>query len=121
MSTLRTSRSLTEILQANVFTRVNGLLGSLFLIILWVGPLQDAMFAIILVANTMIGVVQEIRAKRTLDRLVLASAPTVRVVRAGVPRELRTENIVLDELVELRPGDQVPVDGVVLVAKRPRG
>src|SRR5271166_2197067 len=116
VSTLRTSRSLTEILQANVFTRVNGLLGSLFLIILWVGPLQDAMFAIILVANTMIGIVQEIRAKRTLDRLVLASAPTVRVVRAGVPRELRAENIVLDEVVELRPGDQVPVDGVVLVA-----
>src|SRR5271165_2948906 len=116
VSTLRTSRSLSEILQANVFTRVNGLLGSLFLIILWVGPLQDAMFAVILVANAMIGIVQEIRAKRTLDRLVLASAPSVRVVRAGVPRELRTENIVLDDVIELRQGDQVPVDGVALVA-----
>ena len=115
-STLRTSRSFAEILRANIFTRVNGLLGSLFLVILWVGPFQDTMFAIILVANTMIGIVQELRAKRTLDRLVLASAPMVRVVRAGVPRELRTENIVLDEVVELRPGDQVPVDGLVLVA-----
>jgi cation-transporting ATPase E len=60
--------------------------------------------------------VQELRAKRTLDRLVLLAGRTARVVRKGIPRELRVDQIVLDDVLELRPGDQVPVDGVVLAA-----
>ena len=64
----QTSRPVSEIVRANVLTRFNALLGSLLIVILIVGPLQDALFGIILVLNTMVGIVQEVRAKRTLDR-----------------------------------------------------
>src|SRR5581483_4634048 len=66
-----TSRSFAQILRANLLTRFNALLGSLLVVILIVGPLQDALFGLILVSNTAVGVIQEMRAKRTLDRLSL--------------------------------------------------
>ncbi len=62
--TERTSRSIGEILRANILTRFNALLGSLFVIMLWVGPPQDALFGVILAVNTLVGMVQELRAKR---------------------------------------------------------
>src|SRR5205085_11805765 len=78
---LPTSRSIAHILRANVLTRFNAILGALFAAILVVGPFQDALFGIVLVLNTLIGVVQEIRTKRTLDRLAVLAAPHVRVRR----------------------------------------
>ena len=74
------SRTLAQIVRANVFTRFNALLGAMFVVILIVGPLQDALFGIVLVFNTLIGIVQEWRAKRTLDRLAVRTAPACRVV-----------------------------------------
>jgi len=109
----RSSRSLEEIVRANVFTRFNALLGALLVVILVVGPLQDALFGIVLVTNTLIGIVQEVRAKRTLDRLAVLSAPRARVVRAGRASDIAVEQVVLDDLLQLRTGDQVPADGVV--------
>ncbi|HEX4778455.1 MAG TPA: HAD-IC family P-type ATPase, partial [Acidimicrobiia bacterium] len=109
----RSSRSFEEIVRANVFTRFNALLGALFVIIVFVGPLQDGLFGIVLVTNTLIGIVQEVRAKRTLDRLAVLSAPRARVVRAGRANELPVEQVVLDDLLRLRTGDQVPADGAV--------
>jgi len=111
-----TSRTFGEILKANLLTRFNALLGILCLIMLWVGPAQDALFGIVLVINSIIGIFEEFRAKRTLDRLVLLAPSTVRVVRAGTPREVSTREIVRDDVVELRSGDQIPVDGIVLSA-----
>ena len=112
----RTSRTFGEIVQANVFTRFNAILGSMLVVILIVGPLNDALFGIVLVANTLIGIVQEVRAKRTLDRLAVLSAPRARVVREGKDEEVAVEAVVLDDLLELRTGDQVPADGVVRTA-----
>ena len=66
-----------------------------------------------LVANALIGIVQEYRAKRTLDRLAVLNAPIARVVRDGTVAEIAVEAVVLDDLVELRAGDQVPADGTV--------
>jgi len=109
----RTSRSVGEILAANILTRFNALLGSLFVIMVWIGPLQDALYGGILVVNTLIGILQELRAKPTLDRLVLLAGRTAHVVRDGVPRELPLDQIVLDDVLELHPGEQVPVDGIV--------
>jgi cation-transporting ATPase E len=109
----RTSRTYREIIRANVLTRFNAILGTMLAVILVVGPIQDATFGIILVANSLIGIVQEIRAKRTLDRLAVLSAPTARVVRDGTVAEIAVEGVVLDDLLELRAGDQVPADGVV--------
>src|SRR5687768_9598852 len=71
----RSSRSLSAIARANILTRFNAILGALLVVILVVGPLQDALFGIVLVANTAIGIVQELRAKRTLDRLAVVTAP----------------------------------------------
>ena len=66
-----------------------------------------------LVANALLGIVQEWRAKRTLDRLAVLSAPHARVVRDGAVREIAVSEVVLDDLLELRAGDQVVADGIV--------
>ena len=109
----RTSRTYGEIIRANVFTRFNAILGTMLVVILVVGQPQDALFGLILVANSLIGIVQETRAKHTLDRLAVLSAPRARVVRDGTTSEIAVEDVVLDDLLELRTGDQVPADGEV--------
>ena len=108
------SRSLGAIVRANVFTRFNALLGSLLVVILIVGPLQDGLFGLALLANTSIGVAQELRAKRTLDRLTLVTAPLARVRRDGQLREIAASEVVLDDTVLLSAGDEVVVDAQLL-------
>jgi cation-transporting ATPase E len=112
----RTSRTLSEIVRANVFTRFNAILGTMLAVIIVVGPIQDGLFGLVLVANALIGIVQELRAKRTLDQLAVLNAPIARVVRDGQVHEVPVETVVRDDLLELRTGDQIPCDGVVRVA-----
>src|SRR6266516_8189666 len=111
-----TSRSFGEILRANLLTRFNFLLGALLVVILAVGHPQDALFGIVLVTNALIGIVQEVRAKRTLDRLAVLNAPRATVVRDGTTQEVPLEAVVLDDLVILRTGDQVVADGTIVEA-----
>jgi len=111
---LPTSRSIAHILRGNIFTRFNAILGILFAAIVIVGPFQDALFGFVLVLNTGIGVVQEIRTKRTLDRLAVLAAPHVRVRRDDEVVEITDTELVVDDLVDLGPGDQVPLDGVIV-------
>ncbi len=108
-----TSRSVAHILRANILTRFNLILGVLLAVILAVGQPQDALFGIVLVANALIGIGQELRAKRTLDRLAVLTAPRVRVVRDGASREVAVGDLVADDLVGLHAGDQLAADGVV--------
>jgi cation-transporting ATPase E len=108
-----TSRSLWAIVRANVFTRFNAILGALLVVILTVGPLQDALFGIVLVTNTAIGIYQEWRAKRTLDRLTLLTAPVVVVSRGGARRQIAVDEVVAGDVVELTQGTQIVADGVV--------
>src|ERR1700758_939877 len=108
-----TSRSVAHILRANILTRFNLLLGVLLAVILAVGEPQDALFGIVLVTNALIGIGQEVRAKRTLDRLAVLSAPRVRVIRDGAPREVAVDELVADDLVDLRAGAQLVADGGV--------
>jgi cation-transporting ATPase E len=110
------TRTVPQILRANLITRFNLLLGSLLAVILVVGPLQDALFGLVLVANTAVGIVQELRAKRTLDRLEVVNAPRARVVRDGQVAELAVGQVVLDDVLQVAPGDQVVVDGEVVEA-----
>ena len=77
-----TSRSVWNIVSANVFTLFNAIVGACFLILLLLGRWQDALFGLAAFANAIIGCVQEFRAKRALDRLALLNAPP----RAGAPR-----------------------------------
>lgn len=109
-----TSRTVGEIVRANIFTRFNMLLGALVVIVLFVAPIQDALFGFVLVANASIGILQELRAKKALDRLALLSAPRARVVRQGSVGELAINLVVLDDVLEIQPGDQIVVDGMVL-------
>ena len=109
-----TSRPLALILRTNVLTRFNALLGSLLVVILIVGPLQDALFGLALVGNTLVGIVQELRAKRALDRLALVTAPRTTVVRDGKTEALPPEEVVVGDVVELSAGDQVVVDGQIV-------
>ena len=104
------SRSIGAIVRANVLTRFNALLGSLLVVILVVGPLQDGLFGLALLANTVIGIAQEVRAKRTLDRLTLVTAPRARVRRDGEIREIAAADVVLDDTVLIGAGDEVVVD-----------
>ena len=107
----RTSRPVAEILRANIFTRFNLILGVLLAVILAVGQPQDTLFGIVLVTNALIGIAQELRAKRTLDRLAVLSAPRVRVIRDGAPHEIAVDDVVADDLVDLRAGADHPHPG----------
>jgi len=109
----RTSRSVGEIVRANVLTRFNAILGALFVLVVVTGSLADALFGVVLVVNSAIGIVQEYLAKRKLDRLALLNAPTTRVVRDGAVVVVPTADVVRDDLIELRTGDEVPADGVL--------
>ncbi len=109
----RSSRSLSEILRANIFTRFNAILATMLVIILVVGQIQDATFGLILIFNSLIGITQEVRAKRTLDRLAVLNAPLARVKRDNETQDIAVEDVVLDDLLELRTGDQISADAVV--------
>jgi cation-transporting ATPase E len=108
-----TSRTVKEIVRANVFTRFNAILAVLAVAVLTTGRLADALFALVLVINAIIGIGQEVRAKRTLDRLAFLNAPKAAVLRDGAETDLPLGEIVLGDLVVLRTGDQVPADGIV--------
>ncbi|QXE36297.1 cation-translocating P-type ATPase [Streptomyces sp. GMY02] len=111
---VRSSRSTSEIIRANVFTRFNAVIGVLWVIMAFVAPVQDTLFGYVILANTGIGIIQELRAKRKLDGLAVIgeARPTVR--RDGVATAVSTSQIVLGDLIELGPGDKVVVDGEVV-------
>ncbi|MEU3255794.1 HAD-IC family P-type ATPase [Streptomyces sp. NPDC006997] len=113
---VRSSRSMTDIVRANVFTRFNAIIGVLWVIMFFVAPIQDSLFGFVILANTGIGIIQEWRAKQTLDSLALIGEvrPTVR--RDGTATEVSTSQLVLDDLIEIGPGDKVVVDGVCVEA-----
>nr|WP_296768370.1 HAD-IC family P-type ATPase [Rhodococcus sp. (in: high G+C Gram-positive bacteria)] len=110
----RASRSVKDIVRGNVFTRINAILGVLLIIVLSTGSVIDGMFGLLIVANSGIGIIQEIRAKKTLDELAIVgqSKPVVR--RAGVAQEITPDQVVLGDIIELGPGDQIVVDGEVI-------
>ncbi|HEY3317045.1 MAG TPA: HAD-IC family P-type ATPase [Coriobacteriia bacterium] len=111
-----TSRSYGDILRENVFTLFNLILVVLVVAVLLVGSPRDALFGLVVVFNSAVGVVQEIRAKRTLDRLQLLSAPRARVLREGETREIPLAEVVRDDVVLLQGGDQIAADGTVLAS-----
>ncbi|MGI5355911.1 HAD-IC family P-type ATPase [Streptomyces sp. CA-252508] len=113
---VRSSRSTTDIVRGNVFTRFNAIIGVLWVIMLVVAPIQDSLFGFVIIANTGIGIIQELRAKKTLDSLAVIgeTKPTVR--RDGTSTEVHTSEIVLGDCIELGPGDKVVVDGEIAEA-----
>ncbi|MFI6712504.1 HAD-IC family P-type ATPase [Nonomuraea sp. NPDC050478] len=112
----RSSRSLAAIIRANVFTLFNLVIGVLWALILVFGAWQDSVFGLIMVANVLIGVVQELRAKRTLDRLAVVGESPVTVRRDGADRRVPPHQVVLGDLIVLGPGDALLVDGEMIVS-----
>jgi len=108
------SRSVWSIVRANTLTLFNGIIGGCFLVLLLIGRWQDALFGISAIANAIIGSVQEFRAKRSLDRLALVNAPLARVLRDGTETEVPVGEVVTDDVLVLRAGDQVAADAIVL-------
>lgn len=113
----RATRSVAHIVRANVFTRINAILGVLFLIVLVTGSLINGLFGMLIVANSVIGMVQEIRAKQTLDRLAIVGQAKPLVRRRSGTVNLAPGEVVLDDIIELGPGDQIVVDGEVVEAQ----
>ncbi|MEV4178375.1 HAD-IC family P-type ATPase [Nonomuraea sp. NPDC049709] len=110
----RSSRSLSAIIRANVFTLFNLVIGVLWALILVFGEWQDSLFGLVIVANALIGIIQELRAKRTLDKLAVINEAPVRVRRDGGEREIHPRDVVLGDLILLGPGDRLLVDGEVV-------
>jgi cation-transporting P-type ATPase E len=110
------SRSYASIVRANVLTVFNLILAGFGAVTLIFGDARDALFLGIIVANAGIGITQEVRAKRALDRLSLLVAPHARVSRDGSVRQLPVEGVVVGDVVILEPGDQLIADGRLLAA-----
>src|SRR5487761_2799142 len=112
----RPSRSLSQILRSNILTRFNAILGALLVVVAFVGPPQDGLFGVVLAVNALIGIAQELRTKRALDRLAVLNAPVAHIMRSGALGDYPISEVVVDDLLELRPGDQAAVDSIVLEA-----
>ena len=111
------TRTVAQIVKANVFAPINLVVGILAALVIAAGSPKDALFGGVIIANSVIGVVQELRAKRVLDQLSVVNAPRAHAVRDGKVVELQVHELVLDDVVELRGGAQVVADGTVLTSE----
>lgn len=111
----RTSRSYAQILAQNLFTFVNNVLFGLGIALVLLGRASDAIVSVLVILiNVIVSVVQEIRAKQTLDRIAVLTRPKATVLRAGQEQNVDPDDLVVGDLLCLRPGDQAVVDGAVL-------
>lgn len=106
--------SYKQIVRENVLTFFNFLNLALMIMVLLVGSYKNSMFMGIIVINTVIGIIQEVRAKKTLDKLAILTESKAVVLREGKKWSISTEKLVLDDILFLRTGDQVPADARVL-------
>lgn len=108
------TRSYKQIVRENVLTFFNFLNLALMVMVLLVGSYKNSMFMGIIVINTVIGIIQEVRAKKTLDKLAILTESKAVVLREGKKWTISTEKLVLDDILFLKTGDQVPADAKVL-------
>ena len=108
------TRTIKQIIKDNVFTYFNLIFTVLALFLILVGSFKNLTFMIIVVANTAVGIFQEIRSKRTLDKLRLLKMPKAHAIRNDMEIEVPTEELVLNDVVVLRAGNQIPADAKVL-------
>ena len=108
------TKSVRQILAEHTFTLFNGVNFALAIVVFFTGQYRNAAFMGVVLLNLFIGVFQEVRAKRMVDRLTILTAKRVKVLRDGQESEIAVEDIVVDDVVLLAHGDQIPADGVVL-------
>ena len=113
-SVAQSSRTVREIVLSNLLTYFNFVFLFLALILILVGSFRDLTFLPIIIANTLIGILQELRAKAVLDRLTLLNAPHAKVIRNGNLKTVSVERLVLGDIVFLQAGNQIPADAVIV-------
>jgi len=116
---VKTSRTYVQIIGENVFTPINDILFVLGLALMLLGQFSDAVVSVsVVLLNVTVSVVQEVRAKRMLDRIALLNRPTTMVIRDGQQRTIVPEEVVVGDVLQVRPGDQIVVDGPILETER---
>lgn len=113
-SDLSTDKTTKEIIISNTFTYFNLIFLIITVLLCLVGSFRNLTFLPIVIGNTLIGIIQEIRAKRTLDKMNLLNAPHAIVVRDGVKQKIETEQLVQDDEIILEAGNQICADAVVV-------
>ncbi len=112
---LPNSRSLSDILRQNVFTLINSVLFTLGTVMVAIGRVDEALTSVSLIMmNIIVGVIQELRAKRKLEQIALVTRPKTMVIREGKEREIDPAELVRGDIVLARPGDQIVVDGIIV-------
>jgi cation-transporting ATPase E len=113
----RSSRSVASIVAGNVFTLFNAIIGVFFVLVLSLGLFADAVFGLIAIVNSYIGIRQELKAKETLDELAVVVAPRAKAIRDGAVVEVRAEEVVLGDVIRVEPGDQLVADGELIESR----
>lgn len=108
------SRTFKQILRANLFTSYNLLNAILAIAVLIAGSPKNAIFAGVIIVNTLIGIFQEIRAKTILERLSVVNRKSVNVLREGKIKNIDVEQVVLDDIILLKSGEQILVDCIMI-------
>lgn len=108
------SKTIKEIVRDNTLTYFNLVFLIIAILLILVGSFRDLTFLPIIIANTLIGIIQEIRSKKVIDELTMLNAPTATVVREGKEKEIPIENLVLNDLVLFKSGDQICADAEVI-------
>src|SRR6266566_5442550 len=116
---VKTSRSYAQIVRENIFNPLNTLLYVLGLALILLGKVSDALISVgVVVLNVTVSVIQEVRAKRVLDQIALLTRPRTTVIRTGQDQSVDPGDIVVGDVLLVRPGDQIVVDGPVLSTDR---
>lgn len=111
---ISTDKTTKEIVISNVFTYFNLIFLVITILLIMVGSFRNLTFLPIIIGNTVIGIVQEIRAKKTLEKMSLLNAPHVDVIRNGSVKQISTEELVKDDVILLTAGKQICADAVVI-------
>jgi cation-transporting P-type ATPase E len=116
---IKTSRSYVQIVRENIFNPLNTLLYALGITLILLGKVSDALISVgVVVLNVTVSVIQEVKAKRTLDQISLLTRPKTTVIRAGKEQSIDPGDIVVGDVLVVRPGDQIVVDGPILSTDR---
>lgn len=108
------SKTIKEIIKENVFTYFNLVFLVIALLLIMVGSFRNLTFLPIIIANTLIGIIQEIRSKKVLDELTMMNAPTATAIRDGKEIEIKAEDLVISDVVLFKSGDQIVADAIVI-------
>ncbi len=108
------SKTVAQILKTNIFTYFNLIFAIISVLLILVGAFRDLSFLPIIIANALIGIIQELNAKKTLDKLTVLNAPKSHVLRNGTVKSVPCDRLVLDDIVVFGSGNQIPADAIVV-------